>query len=250
MDIFTPVKSPEAPAQQPKKKITRKVRLETEQIIEAIQDAQFVGERAKKRKVDGNETKYLGALLRDLTGLARRTEPDLSLAQFMVEAQQVGKSRALKLRLADRRTSAFRLSLASSKGTQSILSPLKQSDDENEDEDDVEAKNDGLSGIAKRLDMNDGADYALNDSPAYAPKLDVDRCGVDGVVLREKKGPAAQNARSAPTLDMDIDPRDIIEAGAVKGGQSNSRDVKNDEMDIVEYELSLMREFEENNEAM
>lgn len=267
MDIFTPTKSPEAPTPKPKRKKTQVVRLQTEQIIDAAQDAQFVGERAKKRKVEGNETKYLGALLRDLAGLAHRTEPDLSLAQFMVAAQQIGRTRALKVILGDRRTSAFRSSLASSKDTQPILSPLKQSDYEDEDDegrqnsedcerrakdsDDVDARADGgrkgLAGISKRLDMSDGADDALKDFNSLGPVLDVDRCGTDGAILREKEGVAAAAGRSAPALDMDIDPQDIIEAEIVKGGEANGKD---DEMDIDEYEMNLMLEFEENGGAM
>jgi len=224
MDIFTPVKSPEAPAPKPKVKRTLTIRLEPDQIVEVAQDAQYVGERAKKRKVQGNETKYLGALLRDLAGLAHRTEPDLSLAQFMMAAQP-------------------------------ILSPLNQSDaesdgDGNGEKDDVEEEvrdgndNKSISGIAKRLDMNDGADDALKDSNSVAPALDVERCG--GGVLREREAMGSGAARTAPTLDMEIDPRDIIEAGAAKGTEAEgSRDGMDDDME--DYEMNLMREFEESN---
>jgi len=104
--------------------------------------------------------------------------------------------------------------------------------------------NKSISGIAKRLDMNDGADDALKDSNSVAPALDVERCG--GGVLREREAMGSGAARTAPTLDMEIDPRDIIEAGASKGTEAaGSRDGMDDDME--DYEMNLMREFEESN---
>lgn len=241
-----------------RRKVSRKVKLEGGQILQAADGAIDIGLRAARRKLEHNgERAYLGALLRDLGRWAQRTEPGLELAQFVVDVQRVGRTLDLRRQLADRRTDAFRRALGEARSVAVGDVDMDDGGDGAGDGEDPTATE--TSRVAPQLDEDiDLADIKpvpLTPKPkTAAAKLDgtnaADADNVQPEASPQALAPVSSNdggARVAQQLDEDIDLADGISAPVTpvtKNNKAAQAKITTEEDEQYDYDMEILREFE------
>ncbi len=253
------------PSEKPKtKKRTATLRLGTPQLIDAAEEADRVGKRAVNRKLEGNEAYYLEAFLRDLKRWANRTEPDMTVAQFATDAMRAGRCRALRRVIADRRTGALRLSLNRAQGKMTTQTRYESDSDDGAENTEPAAR---TNRVAQVLDMDIDPDEVCYTPPTKkvteeespsAPLFENPLDGIEAVLQPRVAPPTTQQAiptsnqavntssRVAPTLDMEVDPSDMIPVPRASAPDNGNSGVgcDGDDDEIEDYELEILREFE------
>ena len=234
------------------------IRLETSRLTDAAAESERVGEKAGSRNVIGCEALYLETLIRDLKAWANSTEPEMTIAHFATDAMRAGRCRALRRVIADRRTGALRVSLNSAQRRTVAQSFDYNSEDEQGNPDSprplrvvhepkLELSSDnvmpmpvtmgpGLIGPQASAESGEAAQKIESEKPFPSKSMGQ---SLNTVSFQTRSG--SSSARTAPPLDMDLDSSDALRHPP---GMSSVCSGYNDDEEMNDYELTILREFE------